>query len=223
MRFFTIFGTTVLLGAATASAQVRVTITDLGNPTGGGQTASAFQAYLMTLTSTSGSNINAVDFGGTAGSTFPGITGRLLQRASLDPDAQSRTFTPQNAARNNESVFSFDSHFLPPGNVRVDVAQPTEDNDGVNPPGGEPRDTATGDFGTGSFLTGTFAISGTNQSPNLDLFYLVIPDGAAVNYSGRVSTATGAFPVGGQIPEPAAAGLIGMAACGLLARRRARA
>lgn len=211
--------------APAARGAVVLTVSNLGGPASPtAPAAAAFQAYRLTLSTTDGASITAVDFGGPAGNPR-GMTGTFLQRASLDPDAGTRSLTPQNAALNNVNAFSFDSHFLLPASSRVDVSAPNEDNSGLNPPGA-PADTATGDFGAGTFLTGTFGLLTAAQGPTIDLAYLVIPDNSTAMILGEVSTTSGIFPVSATVPapvpEPAAAGVVACVAGALIVGRGRR-
>ena len=227
---------TVAAATAGAYAAVVSSVTDLGAPTitngttGFVTTYGGFEAFLLTISTTDGTPISAVNFGGTASSPTFGIAGTsLLQRASLvtDPDTgtTTRTLTPQSTALNNSGTSNtFDSHWLTPASQAATVAAPAEDNNGVNLPGG-PADTTASDYGTGTMLTETVGILGASQSSTLPLAYVVIPRTAIATYNGTVSVQGVATPVSGTfavsaVPEPATAGLAAAAAVGLLARRR---
>lgn len=121
--------------------------------------------YILSAMTDDGSLIAAVEVN---------ITGQLHQRWFLDPDENLIIKTPTNA-----SLTSGDSHLTPvPG--ALFAVSPVEDNSGSGSP---LADTLTRDYGYGTFLRGVWGIPGSNQSNQITLGYIVIPDGSLPSLS----------------------------------------
>ena len=208
-------GATLLAITSAAEAAVVVNVTTV-TPTQNSVALGGYTGYVLTLVTTDDANITAVDFGGTANNSR-GFFGPFLQRTAIAADEDGNsvfTSTPVSTSTTN-----YDTHIL--RTSRLDVAAPSEDNNGINPPGA-PADNASSDYGTGSFLKGVFGLTAPFGS-SVPIAYLVLPTGQSFTYSGQIATTSGQFDVSGgnaAVPEPASLGLAAVASIGLLARRR---
>jgi hypothetical protein len=225
MKSALVFGAALLATTSLANAAITVDVVNLGTPTNGTVTLTGYTAYRISLTSTTGSNITSITLGNVSGDTTSGIFATMLQRASLDPDAGTRTLTPQSSVQNNQAgTNSFDSHFLEVTPL-LTFGGFIEDNTGANLPG-SPNDTATSDYGTGTFLKASY--SPATFAPSVAVAYVVLPSTAGAVINGFAATTDSGNPnlaftgvIGSApIPEPASLGVLALGGMALVARRR---
>jgi len=207
-----------VLPVANATGAVMVSVTTV-QPSQASVPLTGYTGYALTLNSDSGV-ITAVDFGSVA-NLGGGFFGTFFQRTQLADDGEGNIAATPTAT--GTSTTNYDSHFLPVAANRLDVAAPSENNNGTNPLG-TPVDTSTSDYGTGTFLKGAFGLQNSGIATTLPIVYLVIKDGQQATFSGQVQTLTGGLAnisgTVGVVPEPTTLGLLAAGSVGLLARRR---
>jgi len=217
---------------AQAQGAVVGTIVDKGVPTNGTVPAAGYHAYVLHLHSDTG-NITAVDFSGARG-IIGANTGKLAQRwSSSGGDGTYDTPTPgfSTVQGATATAVNYDSHFL--GVASNYVVGSALAEDGTFKPSGQvepgfPANSDSAGVGLGSFLRGAYGIVGAQQSPDLDVAYVVTKEGGTpalpfATYTAQVATANGTFDIAGPIaaiPEPATLSLAGLGLLGAFARRR---
>jgi hypothetical protein len=212
--------------ASAAQAAIIVTTPSAGTPANGAVVANGYTAYVLHLSSTSG-NITAVDFSASGRGMFGGFIQRWTDPDSPDGTGNYTVKSVTSTARNaTASAANLDSHFLPPGgdvgNMLVGSALVETNNISGNVPG-FPTNTLNTAFGTGTSIVGAYGIAAAAQSTELDIAYLILPNGVSGNFSASIAVASGApIEISGPIPipEPVAMSLAGLGAVGLMARRR---
>jgi hypothetical protein len=215
--------------ATTAQAALVISVTQAATnpPQSPTVTATGHTGYIVNVRET-GQPITSFNLKDGAGF---GINGPLHQRWAGDGEgnffANGRgTATGADSSTSN----NFDSHILIPASDEVlpPGGAPAEDNNTTSPTGINP-DTALADSGYGTFLRYNAGwIGGTSAASNtpggVNLAYLVLKNTDSVQVTGDYTvlggTSTIPFSFTVPVPEPTSAGLMAVAAVGMLARRR---
>jgi len=212
--------------ASAAQAAVTVSFISKGAPTNGANTAVGYTGYVIRLVSSSG-NIGGVDLE----SGTNGIKGTMVQRwNSPDVDGNYTTKTVTGTAQNaTNSASNFDSHLLGiPGGYIGSIGF-NEDPGAPFPPSGSgvgsgfPVNSDGAGISLGGpngFIKGAYGVDGAFQSNTLDIAYVVVPNTATDLGHGLVVAGGVTIPVEFIIPEPGTLTLAGLAAMGLMSRRR---
>ena len=207
-----------LLPVSAAHANPTVTLTDLGTASdNAGDTATAYEGYLLTVVADTGDVVTAITGGQTTTSTN-GVFGSFLQ--DFTPAKSGSTSTPALAGTVG-SANGLDTHFLTL--TRSDVTPPFEDSNNTNPGNTVPANDTFDAYGTGTYLRGVFGLPASAQTGNLQLAYLVLPKsgttvtanllvaeavsgGSSTNFPVLQAFTTGATPT----PTPTATPLISL-------------
>lgn len=190
---------------------------------------SGYSSFVVSIVSDIG-QITAADFSTGAN----GVTsGGLVQRWTYDEDAEDFVQSPKSTQQgaNSTNSANLDSHWLQGGALNVTIAEPgpaTENQTAFFgsaqgwPNAGEFLGGAR--YGTGTAMDWTFALDPSSQNTNVPLAYIVIPDTGSATFSGQVTVLGDPTPhpvsITVAVPEPASMGMLAVAACGLLGRRR---
>ena len=201
------------------------------SPTLGNNTLTTYNQYIVTLSTTDGTLINAVGANG-SNSLFGGT---YIEAAGANKSDTITGNYQDEPAETNGGDFGDTTHFLVDDSTILAVTSPTETFSKTNL-AGSPADTWSStqigiDWGQVTKFAANYTYSLVDQATSVQLAYLVTPNSSsdtfdiefATNNNGSVSATqeiTGSFNV---VPEPATLSLLGLGSLGLMARRRRRA
>jgi hypothetical protein len=193
-------GPAAILMPAISFAAPTVTITNLGTPsdTNVAHSGAGWTAFLVTVNADPGDVVGEIDMGdpGQGNTSLTnGLFGSFLQNWVPPAGKNPATPTPILPDKSGQS-YGLDSHILYPLANMVALPAPYEDSSKVLTSGSTPTNpTSDGSdlFGTGTSIHGIFGL--TNQTPSVQLAYLVLPTAGtakAGSYSLTISEAPAA-------------------------------
>jgi hypothetical protein len=185
-----------------AFAAPSVSITNLGTPsdTSPGHSGAGWTAYLVTVNADPGDVVGEIDMGdpGQGNTSLTnGLFGSFLQNWVPAASKKSQPTPTPIEPDMSGGGYGLDSHILYPLANMVALPAPYEDNSGTlaSPTPTNPTSDSGDLFGTGTSIHGIFGL--TNQTPSVQLAYLVLPTAGTAKAGSYTLTISEAPAAGG--------------------------